>query len=79
MKKLALEQWDESVGQHLRMIEAGAEICESHARQLLGMPDFETRAMDRLDHATIMLEMIHDALVRLNKAKAHMREKQHVA
>jgi hypothetical protein len=79
MQKLTLEQWDESVGQHLRMIEAGAEICESHARQLLGMPDFDTRAMDGLDRAALMLTMITDALVQLGKAREHMRGKDHVA
>jgi hypothetical protein len=79
MKKLTLEQWDQSVGSHLRMIEAGAEICESHARQLLGMPDFATRAAHSLEDAAIMLTMVTNALVKLGKAKEHMRDKNRVS
>jgi coenzyme F420-reducing hydrogenase alpha subunit len=79
MQKLTLEQWDEMVGRHLRMIEAGAEICESHALQLLGMPDFETRAADSMERAVLTLTMISDALAKLTKAKEHMQEKHHVA
>jgi hypothetical protein len=79
MKKLTLEEWDDRVGRHLRMIEAGSEICENHARQLLGLPDFETRAADSIEHAALMLTMVTDALVKLGKAKEHMRGKDHVA
>jgi hypothetical protein len=79
MKKLTLEEWDDRVGRHLRMIEAGAEICESHARQLLGLPDWEVRAADSIQQAALMLTMVTDALVKLGKAKEHMRDKDHVA
>jgi hypothetical protein len=79
MKKLTLVEWDDQVGRHLRMIEAGAEICESHARQLLGVPDWEMRASDSIEHAALMLTMVNDALVKLGKAKEHIRKKDHVA
>jgi hypothetical protein len=79
MKKLTLEEWDEKVGRHLRMIEAGAEICENHARQLIGLPDWEVRATDSIEHAALMLTMVTDALVKLGKAKERMRDKDHVA
>jgi hypothetical protein len=61
------------------MIEAGSEICESHARQLMGLPEFETRAADSIEHAALMLTMVTDALVKLGKAKEQMRGKDHVA
>jgi hypothetical protein len=79
MKKLTLEEWDDRVGRHLRMIEAGAEICENHARQLLGMPDFELRVTDSMERAGVILGMIVNALARLEQAKANMREKNRVA
>lgn len=79
MPKLTLEEWDEKVGRHLHMIEAGAEICESHARQLIGLPDFDLRVTDSMERAAVILGMIVNALARLEQAKARMRDKDHVA
>ena len=45
---LTLMEYDEQVGHHLHMIEAGAELCERHAKRLFEVPEFETRAADQL-------------------------------
>jgi hypothetical protein len=73
--KLTLEDWDASVGRHLQLIEAGAEICERHATALMGMPDWETRALERLQSAE---KLLGRALVRLAKARQDMENKPHV-
>jgi hypothetical protein len=73
---LPLEEWDELIGRHLQLIEAGAEICENHAKQLFGVPEWETRAADQLDKAE---RLISSALLRLNKAKQEMKGKPHVS
>jgi hypothetical protein len=73
--KLTLEEWDELVGRHLQMIEAGAEICESHARQLFAVPDWETRASDRLQ---VALNLLNKATTRLASAQREMRGKNRV-
>ncbi|MBO0715923.1 MAG: hypothetical protein J2P55_01125 [Rhizobiales bacterium] len=73
--KLTLEEWDASVGRHLQLIEAGAEICERHAQQLMGMPDWETKALERLQSAEGLLNR---ALVRLARARQMMENKPHV-
>lgn len=73
---LTLLEYDEQVGRHLEMIEAGAEICERHSRQLLEMPDFETRAADDLARATSTLAR---ALARVVAARRMMEGKPHVA
>jgi hypothetical protein len=72
---LTLAEWDEQVGHHLQMIEAGAEICERHATRLLGTPDFETRAADDLARATATLAR---ALARVVAARRLMEGKPHV-
>lgn len=74
--KLTLEEWDELIGRHLQMIEAGAEICERHAEQLFGVPEWETRALDRLNTAE---KLLRNGLLRLSLAKQHMDRKQRVA
>ena len=70
---LTLMEWDEQVGHHLEMIEAGAEICERHARQLFAVPEFETKAADELARATVTLAR---ALARVVAARRHMEDKQ---
>jgi hypothetical protein len=73
--RLPLEEWDRLIGRHLHLIEAGAEICESHAKQLFGLPDFETRAMDKL---LLVEKLLNNALVRIAKARQEMDRKQRV-
>lgn len=53
---LTLEQWDRSVGHHLHLIEAGAEMTARHARQLLARPDWETLAQDEMQKTEKVLE-----------------------
>jgi hypothetical protein len=73
---LTLKEWDYLVGRHLHLIEAGAEMCERHATQLLGTPEWETRAMERVEEAERALV---GALVRLNRARDLMKEKPRVS
>jgi hypothetical protein len=73
--KLTLEEWDAMIGSHLHKIEAGAELCERHARQLVGVPDFPLRVMDRLDMAEAVMR---NALLLIAKARTELRSKIHV-
>lgn len=70
-----LEEWDADIGRHLSLIEAGAEICERHAQQLAGMPDWETKAMERVRQAERILSR---ALVRLARTRQMMENKPRV-
>ena len=72
---LTLEDWYAGVSKHLQSIEAGAEICERHARELIGMPEWDTLAIDRLEAADIALNRL---VVRISKARETLLEKQHV-
>jgi hypothetical protein len=73
---LTLEEWDDLIGRHLHMIEAGAEICESHAKQLMGIPEWETRALSKL---MVAEKLVSHALTRLAQARQHMERKPHVS
>lgn len=53
---MTLEEWDKSVGHHLHLIEAGAEMAARHADQLLVRPDWETLAQDELARTERVLE-----------------------
>lgn len=64
---LPLTDYDEKIGHHLQFIEAGAEMCERHVRQLFAIPDFETNAADKLAEAETILTA---ALARLIVARA---------
>jgi hypothetical protein len=70
--KLTLQEWDELIGRHLHMIEAGAEICESHAKQLFGVPEWEIRCTDKL----MMVErMLGNALTHIAKTRQELERK----
>ena len=73
---LTLDQWDRDVGYHLEVIEAYSEFIENHARQLLGMPEWETKAGDRLAVAETVLML---ALERVTNARKQMQGKPHVS
>jgi hypothetical protein len=79
MPKLTLEEWDRDVAHHLRMIESGAQDCENHARQLLGMPDFELRVTESMDRAGWILGMLVNALAKLQRARVDMESKDRVS
>jgi hypothetical protein len=72
---LTLEEWDQLIGRHLHMIEAASEIIERHANQILGMPDFETRAAQDLDKTETLLGR---ALTRVATARQALARKQRV-
>ena len=72
---LDLIRYDELVGRHLRLIDAGAEICVLHAKQLYGVPNFETLAADQLEQAEHHLAR---ALGRVREARKVMGEKPRV-
>jgi hypothetical protein len=74
--RLTLEQWDDLIGRHLQMIEAGAEICENHTKKLFGVPDWETRSADKL---ALVENLLSKALLRIAKARQDMQHKQRVA
>lgn len=61
------------IGQHLDKIEAGASMCEHHAKMLAARPDFETAAEIELDLVTMALR---HALARVERAQAIYREKE---
>jgi hypothetical protein len=73
---LTLEEWDDQVGKHLRMIEAAAEICERHSRLLMGMPDWDTKAAEALWEAE---NIMGRALTRIAKVRHDMAGKEHVS
>lgn len=73
---MTLEQWDVDVGYHLEMIEAFSQFIENHARDLLAVPDWPTKAADRLVAAETVLVL---ALERVQCAQRRMMEKPHVA
>ncbi|MEH2525822.1 MULTISPECIES: hypothetical protein [unclassified Bradyrhizobium] len=75
MTKLTLQEWDELIGRHLHMIEAGAEICERHAQHLFGVPDWPTRAADQMARVESTLGV---ALTRICKARQEMERKPRV-
>jgi hypothetical protein len=45
---MPLDQWDHSVGYHLQMIEAGAEMCARHTERLPLRPDFRSLAEEEM-------------------------------
>jgi hypothetical protein len=53
---MTLEEWDISVGHHLHMIEAGAEMASRHADRLLSRPNWETLAEGELARTETVLE-----------------------
>jgi hypothetical protein len=76
MPHLPSEEWDQLVGRHLQLIEAGAEIAETHARLLFGMPEWETRAMVRVLETE---RLLGKALTHLVQARQQMERKRHVS
>jgi hypothetical protein len=71
---LSLSDWDSLVGQHLQEIEYHASRCEDHAKRLFAVPDWETKAEDRLERTE---ELLTCALARIVAARVTMREKAH--
>lgn len=61
------------IGQHLDKIEAGAAMCDHHAKMLAKRPDFETAAAIELDLCAMALRA---ALARVEHAQAIYREKE---
>ena len=43
-----LEQWDQTIGHHLRMIRHHAASIETHVAYMQRQPEFETMAEDEL-------------------------------
>jgi hypothetical protein len=75
-RPLDLAQWHMQVGRHLQMIEAGAEICERHVVQLLGIPEWPTRAADDLERVE---KVFADGLERIRQVRVTMEGKQRVS
>jgi hypothetical protein len=71
-KPLELSQWDAGMGRNHQFIEAGAEMCARHVRQLIGKPDFESLAFDEMSKTKAILE---SALVKFNQAMAEYQAK----
>jgi len=76
MKSMTLGEYDEKVGRHLQMIEAGADTCLRHAHQMAFRPDFETLAFDDLTRAETILTA---ALEKIQKAIATYQERDAIA
>jgi hypothetical protein len=70
---MPLDRWHATVTPHLDMIEAGAEMCERHALQLVRRPDWETRAQVDLDTCAMALRA---ALERIERAQAIYQAKE---
>lgn len=66
--RLTLREWDQLVGRHLSLIEAGAEICERHVKLLKGLPEWETRAAQDIEVAERSLREAYLTIVRVRKA-----------
>lgn len=73
---LSLEEWDYLVGRHLHLIEAGADMVLRHAKDLLGAPEWETQAADRINEAEKVLVM---ALARLHQGRELIKAKPRVS
>jgi hypothetical protein len=70
---MPLDRWHATVTPHLDMIEAGAEMCERHAKALIIRPDWETRAQVELD---VCAEALRAALARVERAQAIYQAKE---
>lgn len=68
---MTLAEWEVNVAPHLHGIQAGAEICERHARRLVYQPSFETLAYDDLEKLERLLSV---ALEKVRTAKRTFRE-----
>ena len=73
---LSLEDWYAGVSKHLQSIEAGAEICERHAKELLGMPEWDTLATEHINAAEVALIKLLGRVARVRKI---MGEKERVS
>jgi hypothetical protein len=62
-----LEKWDQGIGYHLHLIEAGAEMAARHANRLLSRPDWETLAQNEL---AMVEKVLEDALQKVRDARA---------
>ena len=67
---MTLDEWDARIRPHLHGIEAGAEMCSRHVKQLLYQPTFETIAFDDLEKLHQILSL---AVKKVNAAKAAYR------
>ena len=67
-----LAEWDQTIGPHLHGIEAGAEMCSRHVRQLVYRPAFETLAFEDLQKLERLLAA---ALDKVRAAQRAYREK----
>lgn len=52
---MPLDQWCVEVDRHLDLIEAGAQMCARHARQLPVRPAFESKAEEQLQRCEQVL------------------------
>ena len=73
---LSLEDWYAGVSKHLQSIEAGAEICERHAKELVGMPEWDTLAVEHVNAAEVALIKLLGRVARVRKV---LGEKEHVS
>ena len=73
---LSLEDWYAGVSKHLQSIEAGAEICEEHAKKLMGMPEWDTLATAHVNAAEVALIKLLGRIARVRKV---LEEKEHVS
>ena len=73
---LPMDEWDSLVAKHLHSIEAGAELVETHTKQLFGIPNWELRAITTVDHAE---QLLGAALTRLVKSRQDLQRKNRVS
>lgn len=73
---VSLEDYDAHVGNHLKFITAGAEMCARNASLLVARPTFETLAEGELARAK---QVLTDALAKVEAATVEFEGKRHVA
>ena len=75
LQRLSLDEWTGLVAKHLHSIETGAEIVESHVKQLYGIPDWETKAFAAIENAE---KLLGTAYAKLAKSRQDMARKTRV-
>ena len=75
LQRLSLDEWTGLVAKHLHSIETGAEIVESHVKQLYGIPDWETKAFAAIENAE---KLLGTAYAQLAKSRQDMERKTRV-
>lgn len=73
---VTLEDYDSHVGNHLKFITAGAEMCARNAQQLVARPTFETLAEGELARAK---QVLADALAKVEAATVEFEGKRRAA